>query len=545
MSDSPFTDVEQAVFTALFYSVADEEDVVGAGDAVEFLRLSGLEDDQLHEIWEQSDSEENGYLDEQGFTVACKLVAMAQAGLVASVEELDAEAPLPDFGDRFADVIEAAEAKVSPKVDWTVTPKQILKYDKEFKAAAKDDMVSGAEARDLLMKSQLPTAVLGRIWELSDVDKDGNLTQDEYVVAVHMIAKCQEGASVPASLPKSLYPTAISALRPAVNTSPWVVSASEKTAYDKFFMKADKENTGLVTGRQVMGIFNSSKLPKAVLARIWGLCDTYSCGSLNAEQFALAMYLISRKVKGTEVPDKLKPEHIPPSCRDSTLSAPPATPLKGQPATPAGAGKTSPTPATVAASDDGDVINAKAELAMQEANNAQLRKAVANTDEEFKAKSKELQATQARLQRLRDEEDKLRQQLQLGKDKLEDLIEQLKKVNADVAKTNGTNNRLRQSSKKITTAVEKFGQAPQVAKGMQSHLQASQQQVSDPFAAMAAAKAVSSTKGPAKAAAATKTAAKGPQRGASTRSARANPGDPFANMGKDPFAVSGGASPWA
>jgi hypothetical protein len=67
--------------------------------------------------------------------------------------------------------------------------------------------------------------------------------------------------------------------------------------------------------------------------------------------------------------------------------------------------------------------------------------------------SKELQATQARLQRLRDEEDKLRQQLQvikccarvktegadcnalqLGKDKLGDLIDQLKKVNADVTK---------------------------------------------------------------------------------------------------------------
>eukprot|EP00730_Choanoeca_flexa_P000122 TRINITY_DN10053_c0_g1_i4.p1 TRINITY_DN10053_c0_g1~~TRINITY_DN10053_c0_g1_i4.p1 ORF type:complete len:224 (+),score=50.45 TRINITY_DN10053_c0_g1_i4:87-758(+) len=182
MGDSPFTELEQAVFTALFYAVADEEDVVDAGDAVEFLRLSGLDDDVLHEIWEQSDQGENGYLDEQGFTIAAKLVAMGQAGLPVSVEELDAEAPLPDFGEKFADVIESARAKVEPKVDWTLTPKEILKYDKEFKAAAKDGIVSGAEARDLLMQSQLPTAVLGRIWELSDVDQDGNLTQDEYVV---------------------------------------------------------------------------------------------------------------------------------------------------------------------------------------------------------------------------------------------------------------------------------------------------------------------------------------------------------------------------
>jgi hypothetical protein len=63
---------------------------------------------------------------------------------------------------------------------------------------------------------------------------------------------------------------------------------------------------------------------------------------------------------------------------------------------------------------------------------------------------------------------------------------------------------------------------------MQSHLQAAQQQVSDPFAAMAAAKSVGASKSPAKAAPAK---SKGPQRGAGSRaSARANPGDPFANM---------------
>jgi len=51
-----------------------------------------------------------------------------------------------------------------------------------------------------------------------------------------MIAKCKTGAPIPSSLPKSLHPTAIAALRPVVNNSPWIVPASEKAAYDKFFL---------------------------------------------------------------------------------------------------------------------------------------------------------------------------------------------------------------------------------------------------------------------------------------------------------------------
>ena len=61
-----------------------------------------------------------------------------------------------------------------------------------------------------------------------------------------------------------------------------------------------------------MGIFLSSKLPKQTLAHVWcvkqaflidhvqmslrNLVDVNHTGKLNAEQFALAMHLISKKV---------------------------------------------------------------------------------------------------------------------------------------------------------------------------------------------------------------------------------------------------------
>lgn len=51
------------------------------------------------------------------------------------------------------------------------------------------------------------------------------------------------------------------------------------------------------------------------------LCDTKNLGKLNADEFALAMYLIDKKMKGIDPPSQLTPEMIPPSCRSGTDTA--------------------------------------------------------------------------------------------------------------------------------------------------------------------------------------------------------------------------------
>jgi epidermal growth factor receptor substrate 15 len=38
--------------------------------------------------------------------------------------------------------------------------------------------------KQMLMNSKLPVDVLGNIWELSDVDKDGFLDRDEFFVVI-------------------------------------------------------------------------------------------------------------------------------------------------------------------------------------------------------------------------------------------------------------------------------------------------------------------------------------------------------------------------
>lgn len=41
---------------------------------------------------------------------------------------------------------------------------------------------------------------------LSDIDKDGRLSDDEYAIAMHLVAKVRGGASLPSNLPPELYP---------------------------------------------------------------------------------------------------------------------------------------------------------------------------------------------------------------------------------------------------------------------------------------------------------------------------------------------------
>ncbi|XP_065225180.1 epidermal growth factor receptor substrate 15-like 1 isoform X2 [Planococcus citri] len=96
---------------------------------------------------------------------------------------------------------------------------------------------------------------------------------------------------------------------------PWVISKEEKVKYDTLFEQADLDRDGFVSGHEIKDVFLKSGVAQPVLAHIWGLCDTAEQGKLNNEQFALALWLISRKLKGIDPPAKLTPEMIPPSMR--------------------------------------------------------------------------------------------------------------------------------------------------------------------------------------------------------------------------------------
>ena len=61
-------------------------------------------------------------------------------------------------------------------------------------------------AKAEMIKSKLPNNVLGKVWKLSDVDKDGMLDSDEFALAMHLISIKMDGHDLPLELPTHLVP---------------------------------------------------------------------------------------------------------------------------------------------------------------------------------------------------------------------------------------------------------------------------------------------------------------------------------------------------
>jgi len=92
------------------------------------------------------------------------------------------------------------------EVEWVIA-KDRYKYDAIFDALNPiDGKVSGSAAKGEMIKSKLPNNVLGKIWKLSDVDKDGMLDADEFALAMHLMNIKLDGNDLPSELPAHLIP---------------------------------------------------------------------------------------------------------------------------------------------------------------------------------------------------------------------------------------------------------------------------------------------------------------------------------------------------
>ncbi|XP_059838744.1 EH domain-containing protein 3 isoform X2 [Hypanus sabinus] len=66
--------------------------------------------------------------------------------------------------------------------------------------------ITGANAKREMVKSKLPNTVLGKIWKLADIDKDGMLDDEEFALANHLIKVKLEGHELPSEIPWHLIP---------------------------------------------------------------------------------------------------------------------------------------------------------------------------------------------------------------------------------------------------------------------------------------------------------------------------------------------------
>lgn len=115
-----------------------------------------------------------------------------------------------DLYNPFADNLD----KASVGATWAVDKTKKASYDNKFyQLTLSEDgvpKVSGANARGCLLASGLDSGMLRKIWDLSDIDRDGHLDADEFSVAMYLIdcinEPSEEEFELPAELPLNLIP---------------------------------------------------------------------------------------------------------------------------------------------------------------------------------------------------------------------------------------------------------------------------------------------------------------------------------------------------
>ncbi|XP_074929675.1 intersectin-1 isoform X2 [Chelonoidis abingdonii] len=254
---------ERAKHDQQFHSLKPTSGFITGDQARNFFFQSGLPQPVLAQIWALADMNNDGKMDQMEFSIAMKLIklklqgyqlpsalpsAMKQPPIAlpgapgfAAVPPLANGAPaviqpLPAFahpatlpksssftrsgpGSQLNAKLQKAQsfdvASVPSVAEWAVPQSSRLKYRQLFNSHDKtmSGHLTGPQARTILMQSSLPQAQLATIWNLSDIDQDGKLTAEEFILAMHLIDVAMSGQPLPPVLPPEYIPPSFRRVR--------------------------------------------------------------------------------------------------------------------------------------------------------------------------------------------------------------------------------------------------------------------------------------------------------------------------------------------
>ncbi|KAF8754352.1 Eps15 homology domain [Rhizoctonia solani] len=223
---------EQQVIKAVF-ARADTQDlgVVTGDEAVKVFAGSALPPATLGEIWQLSDTENNGFLTETGLGIALRLIGWAQAGEAPKKDLIGRVGPLPTIKGIPIPGVSSNPGSPMPvrppslparPVMPPLTPEDRQKFLRMFfQSGPANGLLSGDKARDLFVRSKLPTEKLSQIWHLADTHERGALDSTDFIIGMFLIQAVMTGQLqiLPSGLPAGLYEQASGgAPRPSIGS---------------------------------------------------------------------------------------------------------------------------------------------------------------------------------------------------------------------------------------------------------------------------------------------------------------------------------------
>ncbi|KAI9652443.1 MAG: hypothetical protein M1831_006786 [Alyxoria varia] len=228
-----------------------------AGDgAKRVFEKARLPNEVLGQIWALADREQRGALNCAEFVVAMHLLASMRSGAIRAVPPTlppslyEAAAPKPPSIPQSSSIprqttgqgpkrtdspLATQQVGTSPVSaqhtgnDWLITPADKARFDHAFGTMDRSGRgyVTGEQAVSFFSNSGLSEDVLASIWDLADINSEGQLTKDEFAVAMWLIRqqrarKAGRGEELPQSLPPKLVPPSMrhQVLPPSQSTAP-------------------------------------------------------------------------------------------------------------------------------------------------------------------------------------------------------------------------------------------------------------------------------------------------------------------------------------
>ncbi|KAF9545266.1 endocytosis defective- protein [Mortierella hygrophila] len=210
--------------------------------------------------------------------------------------------------------------------------------------------ITGVQARQIFMNSGLHVVKLGQIWDICDIDKDGNMDFDEFCLALRFVYASINGeiSEIPAQLPPQMIPASKAhyfggnqgygnqSYMPQAHMSPaqsyaqsanyssiadldtavavnsnlsddfdWYIAPSDRSNYEGIYQNNVQLSTGEVRMGQFEELYQALQIPREDINAAWSLVNVHSAPQIGKDQCIMFFHILNSRRLGKRVPATL------------------------------------------------------------------------------------------------------------------------------------------------------------------------------------------------------------------------------------------------